>query len=109
MNPAVEAAYVGVGGAVFVATVAFGTTLAVTRLQLAAARRDRIWDLRAAAYVDTINNVQYQQERRKRGLAAIPKLDVQPPATFPVNWDHLHARLVAYASPEVLACLAAAG
>jgi hypothetical protein len=113
MDPITAAALIGVGGSVLVAVTSFLTTRAITARQLADARQSRIWDKQAATYTDAIAGVQWRTARRNRDLATIKLLGRQPPdsahGNSPVDWAELQGRLFAFASPQVLAVLKAAG
>jgi hypothetical protein len=65
MNPTVLAATIGVSGTVIVGVAGFGAAIWNTRKTLAAAREARIWDRRAAAYVDAIHEVDGRRTRRE--------------------------------------------
>ena len=119
VNPSVEAAFIAGGvslislaGTVVVAVSGFGNTRRVSGETIAAAadnaHRDRLWAAQAAAYVDTIVDVQWQQARRLRQLIYIATGDPLPADKPPVDWNELQGRLFAYASPAVLVALKAA-
>lgn len=112
MNPTITAALIGVGGATLVAITSFLTTRAITARQLADAHQSRIWDKQAATYTDAITGVQWRTTRRNRDLAMIKLTGREPPGdtlSSPVDWTELQGRLFAFASPQVLAALQAAG
>ena len=82
----------------------------MTLRQLTAARQSRLWDKQAATYADAITAIQWQQARRRRELsAAVHTGRLMPEANPPVDWGELQGRLFAFASPEVLVALKAAG
>jgi hypothetical protein len=71
-----------------------------------------IWDKQAATYTDAIVAVQWRTTRRNKELAMIEMLGREPPGntpSSPVDWTELQGRLFAFASPEVLSALRAAG
>jgi hypothetical protein len=70
--------------------------------QIEADRRNRLWEKQAAAYVDAIKSVQHLREIRASQVRSI--LTGSPPPTdpSPVDSDDVAARLVAYASPEIV-------
>lgn len=127
MNPVIEAAWIaagvgalGVTGTVVTAIAGFRNSRDATQrtieagaantvMTLNAARDDRLWELRAAAYEETIASLLYRQTQRQHELrmfrrtvrATERQLDeflatYQPPGQFEAQ-----ARLVAYASDEV--------
>jgi hypothetical protein len=82
----------------------------MTIRQLAAARQSRLWDKQAATYADAITAIRWRQARRSSELFTVvnsgrPLPEEKPP----VNWEELQGRLFAFASPEVLVALKAAG
>jgi hypothetical protein len=131
VNPTIEAAWIaaGVGGGVGVLGIAGAVVTSVvgsrntrmatektvdagtsnTRAALAAARDDRLWDKRCAAYEETLAQVMHRQEKRRHDLRSF-RLDEaseeQLKATFdayePPEWFETKARLAAYASGVVL-------
>ena len=111
MDPTIAAALIGVGGATLVAITSFLTTRAITARQLADAHQSRIWDKQAATYTDAMTGVQWRTARRNRELAMIKWTGREPPGDTPspVDWTELQGRLFAFASPQVLAALQAAG
>jgi hypothetical protein len=114
MNLVVEAALIGVGGSVIVAVVAFLSSFFTTRRQLGDAQRARVWDKQAAAYVDAVTAVRWQQERRQRQFRALARgtvlvaSDAVRAEQAPVDWSELGPRLFAFASPAVLKAMQAA-
>lgn len=107
MNPVVEAALVAVGGSVIIALASFLTTRSATRRTIAAsadsAREARVWDKRAAAYVDAIAGIRHRQTIRENRAQSL-RTDLLPPdlPEAPVSWPDVEARVLAYASPAVL-------
>jgi len=81
---------------------------ASTMATLAAAREDRLWDKRAAAYEETLAGVLYRQARRSHELrgfrwdeATEAQLKEVLDKSQPPGWFQTHARLTAYASDAV--------
>ena len=82
----------------------------MTLRQLAAARQSRLWDKQAATYADAITAIRWRQERRRRELFTVVNSGRPlPEENPPVDWGELQGRLFAFASPEVLVALKAAG
>ena len=116
MNPLVEAAWialigvgVGVGGTVTVARIGFTSTAKAIRKQIEAERDGRIWDKQAAAYTDAIAGIIHRQKIRQGLWAFVLTMTEPPRPESPVDWRELQPRLLAYASPDVLDALSAAG
>lgn len=117
MNATIAAAMIAGGAAIvsggWTALVAITTSrhaAASTARMLDAARKDRIWDKQASTYTDTITAVQWRQARRNRELLRIKQHgELLPTEEPPVDWTELQGRLFAFASPEVLIALRAAG
>ena len=130
VSPIIEAAWiaaasagtvgvVGIAGAVVTSIVsprntAKATTqtveagVASTAATLAAAREDRLWDKRAAAYEETIAGLLYRQENASTTCACTGwtrspsgRLKDFFASYEPPGWFEAQARLVAYASDEV--------
>jgi hypothetical protein len=127
VDPTIEAAWIagGVGALGVVATVitawigsrntrkateqTVGGGIASTMATLAAAREDRLWDKRAAAYEETLTGLLHRQAKRRHDLrgyrwdeASEQQLkeffdSYDPPPSFEVQ-----GRMVAYASEAVL-------
>ncbi len=64
MDPTVAAAAIGVTGTVIVGLAGFGAAIWTTRQATATARESRIWDKRAATYVDVLAAIQSRQITR---------------------------------------------
>lgn len=82
---------------------------AANRATLTAARDDRLWEKRCAVYEETLMEFQQRQARRRFEMATFdwntmtwlaPENPVVP--QDPRGWPGVHARLVAYATDEVL-------
>jgi hypothetical protein len=126
VNPTVEAAWIaagvaglGIAGTATVAIAGFRSTknatirtiaasTANTMASLAAAREDRLWEKRAAAYEETIAALQYRQMKRQHELRTyrLPEDAEQQLKDFfdsyePPGWFEAQGRLRAYASDEV--------
>jgi hypothetical protein len=88
-------------------TVEAGT--ANNRATLSAAREDRLWEKRAAAYEETLEALLYRQQKRQNKLRMY-RLDEDSEQKItdlfasyePSGWFEAQARLVAYASDAVL-------
>jgi hypothetical protein len=88
-------------------TVAGGT--ASTVATLAAAREDRLWEKRAAAYEETVAGLLYRRRKRKDDLRMY-RLDQEPEQQLkdffssyePPGWFEARTRLIPYASDAVL-------
>lgn len=131
MNPSIEAAWiagssgflgvlVGVTGTAIVARIGFKSTraatdatvagsLATVRDQIEADRQSRIWEKRADAYTDFIAVIQHRQDVRQvmwREMVTGAELE-RPAATL--DTKQVEARLIAYASNEVIRATQAAG
>ena len=116
MDPTVTAAAIGVTGTVIVGLAGFGATTWTTRQTTASARESRIWDKRAATYVDMLAAI---QNRRITRMALISDLGNRSPfegrpvvSTHGANgegpdWHDLEARLQAFASESVLTAVQA--
>jgi hypothetical protein len=124
MKPSVEAAWiaaasgflgvlVGVTGTAIVARIGFrstrdataaatAATLTTVRAQIEADRRNRIWEQRAAAYTDFIAVIQHREDIRQgqmQGMITGSEPE-RPPA--PLDTKLLEARIIAYASHDVI-------
>ena len=110
MNSTIAAALIGVGGSVMVAIAGFWTTRSITLRQLGEAHNSRIRDRQAAAYTDAITGVQSRQAKRNHDLFNVEQFGrPAPDENTPVDWTELQGRLFAFASPDVLVALRAAG
>jgi hypothetical protein len=99
------------GGSVLVALTSFLTTKIITSRQLADAHSSRMRDKQASTYIDAITGIQWRTANRNRELAVI-KMTGRNQAVHsdsPVDWTELQGRLFAFASPEVLVAMRAAG
>jgi len=121
-QPIAAALIAGAVGALGIVGTAFGShntrkateaaieaSAADTRATLAAAREDRLWDKRCAAYEETLAEVRHRQMKRRhdlRGLRWDEATEQQQAAFFdsyqPPNWFQAQARMTAYASRSVL-------
>jgi hypothetical protein len=130
VNPVIEAAWIaaasagavgvlGIAGAVVTSIVSSrntrnATTQAVqagaasTMATLAAAREERLWEKRAAAYEETIAALLHRLEKRQHDLRMYrldkeseQKLDDFFASYQPSGWFEAQARLLAYASDDV--------
>jgi hypothetical protein len=131
VNPSIEAAWiagssgflgvlVGVTGTAVVARIGFKSTrtatdaavaggLATVQAQIEADRRSRIWEKRADAYTDLIAVIQHRQDIRQgmwQGIVTGAEPD-RPSATVDVR--QVEARVIAYASNEVIRASQEAG
>lgn len=131
MNPSIEAAWiagssgflgvlVGVTGTAVVARLGFKSTRAATDAtvaggvasvqdQIEADRRTRIWEKQAAAYTDAFAGIRHRQKVRQVLMQGIITGTEPERPPVPVDWVQLEAQLLAYASPEVIEELKAAG
>lgn len=117
MNSVVEGALIGgaVAVAVTAAVVGYRTTVRTTRMALDAARGDRRWDKKAAAYLDAIA---YLSDRRAKRQAYLnprlltpedeESLDKYFASYSAPRWFDMSAALLAFATGEVLDALLAA-
>lgn len=125
MDATLIAAIIAAGSTGIVAVAGFLTTGAVSRQTieastdntvraLDAAREEQVWQQRAAAYVDAIMAVQWQQGRRHRQLSTLSQgVPLIPESSReaekpPVDWAELSPRLFAFASLAVLRAFQAA-
>ena len=117
MNPIVAAAIVGVsgtvvGGTVVVGVAGFGASIWNTRRTIAHARESRVWDQRAAVYVDALAAVHYRNVRREYEMRTDP-LDAEFRqhakvllATYKApDFHDLEARLQAFGSEPVVTAM----
>jgi hypothetical protein len=127
MNPTIDAAWIaaasgflgvitGIGGTVAVAFFGFRSTREATtasiaagaegiKAQLEADRRNRIWEKQAAAYTEAISGILHRQEVRGGQWQGMVTGSEPPAPASPVDWRELESRLIAYASPAVIAAL----
>lgn len=91
------------------ATIAAGA--AATATALVAAREERLWDKRCAAYEATVSGLLYRQEKRQQDYAqTYQQREVEAEQELkdffasyePPGWVDTRARLVSYASDAVL-------
>jgi hypothetical protein len=108
MNPAVMAAIVGVSGTVIVGVAGFWASARNTSKTIALARESRIWDQRAAIYVEVLAYVNYRQRKREleTRVAPMPDEERQREQRYldsykAADWHELEARLQAFASDAV--------
>jgi hypothetical protein len=108
MNPTVLAAIVGVSGTVIVGVAGFGASIWNTRRTVALARESRIWDQRAAIYVEVLAGVNYRKRKREVEARIPPMADEETEharkylASYQEpDWHELQARLQAFASERV--------
>lgn len=127
MNPIIEAAWItgGVGALGIIGTVVtslvgsrntkratkatIAAGAAATTATLAAAREDRLWEKRCAAYEEILAGLLYRQLKRRHDLRDYrwDKESEQQLAAFfegydPPGWFEVQSRLVAYASDPVV-------
>jgi hypothetical protein len=115
MNPTVAAAAIGVSGTVIVGVAGFGAAIWNTRKTIVHARESRVWDRRAAVYVDALVAVNYRQFSRQ--YAAMPRhpsytntrknAEAYLAAHEQPDWSELEARLQAFASAPVFTAVQA--
>jgi hypothetical protein len=87
---------------------AITTGTANVREQIAADRNNRIWERRAAAYVDAIAGIRHRQKVRGCQIVGT-RVGTEPERPkVPTDWVHVEARLIAYSSQGILAALRAA-
>ena len=72
MDPLVTAAIVGVSGTVIVGVAGFGASIWNTRKTIGHPRESRIWDERAAVYVQALAAVHYRQMAREHQTRTDP-------------------------------------
>jgi len=112
MGQVVDAAWISVSGTAVVGAAGFGAAIYTARRSLASARERRLWDHRAKVYVDAIAAVHYRQNRRNYRMRA-NRLDDQTKKheeAFLAEYKQpdffeLEARLIAFASPEVVTAM----
>jgi hypothetical protein len=104
---------VGIAGAVVTSVVGSRTTRQVTVATLAAAREDRLWEKRCAAYEESVARLLHRREKRQDGVKMY-QLDeaseqqlIEFAATYePVGLIAAKARLIPFASDAVVAASA---
>jgi hypothetical protein len=104
MDPAVQAALIGVGGSVIVAVVAFVTTWSVTRRTLRADRDERIWDKESATYELALSELLRLQIVRMKGQFSQGRPDLMAEYLAQrdsPDWVKTQGMLLAYAPQEV--------
>jgi hypothetical protein len=114
MSPALLAAAIGVSGTVIVGVAGFWATVRATGKTLQAGHDARIWDKRAAVYVDALASVHYRQIRRAHDMRGF-RLDEESErraeaylATYaPPDLYSLEGRLLAFASQPVVTAVQA--
>lgn len=112
MDPLVTAAIVGVSGTVVVGVAGFGASIWNTSKSIAHARENRLWDKRAAVYVEALAAVHSRQIGR---MVLISSLDPQNTLKVPTDvaryetpdWVGLEARMQAFASEPVFTAMQA--
>jgi len=110
MDPTVAAAAIGVGGTVVVGVAGFWASVRNTEKTFAHARESRLWDRRAAVYVEALGAVNYRQARRLHEMQFVVKTEEQNirrleaylAAYTPPDWYALGSRLLAFASEPVV-------
>lgn len=125
MDPTIAAAWiasgsgllgvvVGVGGTVIVARLGFRSTrdatkattdagLASVRAQIAADRRNRIWERQSATYTDLIQNVVHRRSSRTGQMQMVITGGEEPSKRpEPVGWSELGAQILAYGSQAII-------
>jgi hypothetical protein len=117
VNPVVEGALIGgaVAVAVAAAVASYRTAVRTTRMALDAARGDRRWDKKAAAYLDAIAYLSDRRAKRQgylnpRRLTREDEesLDKYFASYSAPRWFDMSAALLAFATREVLDALLAA-
>jgi hypothetical protein len=110
MNAIVLAAAIGVSGTVVVGVAGFGAAIWNTRKTISQARDNRLWDQRAAVYIDTLSAIHYRQVQRDREMTReFPedemkqRIEAYLAAFRPPDWQSLEARLLAFATEPVFA------
>jgi hypothetical protein len=109
MNPIVEAALIAGGTTAIVGVAGLLTTLAVMRRTFDAARDDRLWDKRSAAYevaLAELANRQFGRERAGHRLEQDPRVMPEGFAEYFATYDtpawfEAEGRLLAYSSEKV--------
>jgi hypothetical protein len=114
MNPTVVAAAIGVGGTVVVGLAGFGASIWNTRRTIAHDREDRVWDKRASAYETALSEIVNRSATRERWLNSSSEnwtaenLDEHFASQYKPEWFAAWARMLAYASQQVLKAFNAA-
>jgi hypothetical protein len=111
MDPTVMAAAIGIGGTVIVGVAGFSTAAWSTSKTIKAAREHRLWDQRAAVYVDTIAAMYLRQTRRKydaqlhRDDQSRRYYEAWIAAYVAPDWHLLDARMLAFGTEPVFTAL----
>lgn len=112
MNPVLEGALIGGAVAVAVAVVGSLITVRTTRMALNAARSDRRWDRKAAAYLDAMAYLSDRRAKRQAYLSVDEptredreNLDKYFASYSAPRWFDVSAALLAFAPYEVLGAL----
>jgi hypothetical protein len=112
MDPTVIAALVGVGGTVVVGVTGYVANVWSTRKTIAHDRESKVWDQRAAVYIEALAALNYRQASRnavicaacdeaRRITHALATSYQQP------DWHKLEARMQAFASEPVMTAMQA--
>jgi hypothetical protein len=109
MTSTVITAAIGVGGTVIVGVVGFWATVRATGKTIQAGEAARIWEKRAAAYVDALAALHYRRVKRQRDTRTY-RLDdeserraaAELEAFTPPDWYELEGRLLAFGSMPVV-------
>jgi hypothetical protein len=112
VDPVVAAAFISVSGTAVVAVAGFGAAIYTGRRNLTSAREHGVWDERSKVYVDAISAVHYRQSRRdyEMRVATLDEKTRQRAEAYLARYKEpdgfeLEARLIAFASPEVVAAM----
>jgi hypothetical protein len=97
MNPTVQAALIAGGTTAIVGIVGFWSTVHATGRQIRNSQDAKLWEARAAVYVDVLAGVDYRQ---------IGQMDARELYASP-EWNQLVARLAAFGSATVYSALLA--
>ena len=104
---------IGVGGAVLVAVAGFSAAAWSTRKTIEAAREHRLWDKRAAVYVDTLAAMNLRQTKRwydaqrYRDDQSSRRYEAWIAAYVAPDWHLLDARMLAFGTEPVFTALQA--
>ena len=106
MDSAVVAAIIGVAGTVIVGVTGFGANVWGIRQTIAHDRNNRVWDQRAAVYIEALTALNYRKVSRDLVTRPMSDSDRQAAqrllATYQQpDWHKLEARLQAFASEPV--------
>jgi hypothetical protein len=112
MDPVVAAAIVAVSGTVVVGVAGFGASIWTTSKTIAAARESRVWDQRAAVYVEALAAVHHRQISRGYQMSRVTDETRQLALAYLTthkspDWPALEARLQAFASQPVFTAIQA--